>query len=67
MLIESGTREKRCVRISKIGSQIGIQGGLIVFDSQNTFTTHDIDTLHEIFLSVKRIGSTDPSGQRQTG
>ena len=51
------------MRISEIGSQIGIQAGLIHFDGEQSGSPQGIHSEEEVLLGRPRIGRADPSRQ----
>ena len=56
-----------CLRIGKIGRQVGGEGGLIAFDRQDGLGLLRMDDAHEVGLRVQGIGSTDSMLDRQGG
>src|SRR5262245_19776894 len=63
MKIEGSILDEGGLGIGKIGSQVGIQRRLIVFDAEKALTSQRINALHEIFLGMKGVGGTDSSSQ----
>ena len=46
------------IRVSKLGSQISREGGLVLLDREHSLATQGIDPLEKVGLSVHGIGRT---------
>ncbi len=67
VLIEGSTLTEGSVRSSKKGCQIGLEGRLIAFDGEDTMASQRVNPLHELVVSMKRVGRTHPSSQGRAG